>query len=102
MDTDLNKRVSIIQKEQKMRSSYYQQDELNRRKDDMIAVSENIRRRLARFLGIRDSSDILYKQWIASQTQDTKKIPKRRRRRATFEGTSIMRKLGSYARRQSV
>ena len=92
--------ISIIQKEQKMRSSYYQQDELNRRKDDMIAVSENIRRRLARFLGVRDSSDILYKQWIASQAQGTK-ISKRRR--ATVEGTSsIMRKLGSYTRRQSV
>lgn len=66
----------------------------------MVEVSENIRRRLARFLGVRESSDILYKQWISSQTKGTK-IPKRRR--ATVEGTSsIIRKLGSYKRRQSV
>ena len=88
--------ISIIQKEQKKRR--YSHSTL--REIDMIEVSENIRRRLTRFLGVRDSSDILYKQWIASQTKGTK-IPKRRR--ATVEGTSsIMRKLGSYTRRQSV
>ena len=93
--SQIREAISIIQKEQKKRYEYPA-----RRKVDMIEVSENIRRRLARFLGVRDSSDILYKQWIASQTKGTK-IPKRRR--ATVEGTpSIMRKLGSYARRQSV
>ena len=93
--SQIREAISIIQKEQKKRYEYPA-----RRKVDMIEVSENIRRRLARFLGVRDSSDILYKQWIASQTKGTK-IPKRRR--ATVEGTpSIMRKLGSYTRRQSV
>lgn len=94
--SQIREAISIIQKEQKKRY-----ENPARRKVDMIEVSENIRRRLARFLGVRESSDILYKQWIASQTKGTK-IPKRRRR-ATVEGTpSIMRKLGSYTRRQSV
>ena len=63
--------VDAIQKEKKQRRSSLEKSSLHDKAD---VVTENVRRRLARAVGKREKSDVLYMEWMSVSSQHQEKM----------------------------